>query len=117
MFAVIEMQTTNGVTAVVPPATYADRNQAEAKFHTILASAAVSAVEIHSCAVLDERGVAILNHCYYHPLPEPEPEEEAETEEEAAEESEEAEATEESEEVEESEEPEEAEEAEPEPEP
>lgn len=73
MYIVIEMQTNDGVTAVVPPVAYADRNQAEAKFHTVLAAAAVSEVEIHSCAVLDERGVAVLNGVYYH-LPEPEPE-------------------------------------------
>ena len=28
-YIVLEMQTSNGVTAVVPPATYTDRNEAE----------------------------------------------------------------------------------------
>ena len=67
MYTVIELQTNNGVTAVVPPVCYADRNQAEAMFHSVLSAAAVSSVEIHSCAVLDERGVAVLNGCYEHP--------------------------------------------------
>ena len=66
MYIVIEMQTNDGITAVVPPVVYSSRNEAEAKFHNILANAAVSSVEIHSCTVLDERGVAILNDVYYH---------------------------------------------------
>jgi hypothetical protein len=71
MFIVVEMQTNGDVTAVVPPVAFATRNEAEARYHAILSAAAVSEVEIHACAVLDERGVAVLNHCYYH-LPEPE---------------------------------------------
>jgi len=67
MYIVIEMQTGNGSTVVVPPVVYESRNEAESKFHTVMASASVSSVEIHSCAVLDERGVAVLNGCYYHP--------------------------------------------------
>ena len=74
MYTVVELQTTGGATAVVVPLTYANRNDAEAKFHAVLSVAATSHVEIHSCAVLDERGVAVLNGSYYHPLPEPEPE-------------------------------------------
>lgn len=66
MFVVIEIQTSNGVTAVVPPVAYADRNEAEAKYHQVLSAAAISNVEIHSCTVLNEHGSAILSHFYNH---------------------------------------------------
>ena len=40
-YIVIEMQTNGGVTAVVPPVAFANRNEAEARFHNILSFAAV----------------------------------------------------------------------------
>lgn len=42
MYIVIETQTANGATAVVTPEVYADRNEAESKFHTVLAAAPAS---------------------------------------------------------------------------
>ena len=66
MYIVIETQTANGATAVVTPEVYADRNEAESKFHTVLAAAAVSNVEVHACTVLNEYGVAVLNGAYHH---------------------------------------------------
>jgi len=66
MFIVVEIQTKNGITSVVTPAAYADRNEAEAKYHQVLSAAAISNVDIHSCTVLNEHGSAILSHFYNH---------------------------------------------------
>ena len=74
-YIVLEMQTSNGVTAVVPPATYTDRNEAEAKFHQILQYAATSNIERHAASLITEDGRLVRNECYVHPIePEPEPE-------------------------------------------
>ena len=66
MYVVVELQTKDGATAVVPPVAYADRNAAEAKYHQVLAAAAISNVDIHACVLLNEHGIAIQNHFYYH---------------------------------------------------
>ena len=42
------------------------RNEAEAEFHRILAAAAISNVETHSCIVFTEEGFTVLNQCYKH---------------------------------------------------
>ena len=57
------------------------RLKAEAKYHEVLASAAVSELPQHSATLLTSDGRAIMNQCYKHviePTPEPEPEEETE---------------------------------------
>lgn len=79
-YIVLETQTNNGVTAIVPPTSYTDRQQAEAVFHSILASAAISAVEEHAASLLTNDGRLIRNECYRHPKAEPEVEPEAEPE-------------------------------------
>ena len=61
------------------------RLKAEAKYHEVLASAAVSELPQHSATLLTSDGRAIMNQCYKHvieptPEPEPEPEPEEETE-------------------------------------
>ena len=53
---------------------YTDINEAESKFHSVLASAAISTVFVHSCALLNECGFLIKSQSYQH-IPEPEPEE------------------------------------------
>ena len=75
-YIVIEMQTTNGVTATLTD-TFSDYPHAEQKFHTILAAAAVSPVPIHSASMLTERGNLVKYECYDRtPAPEPEEDEE-----------------------------------------
>ena len=57
------------------------RLKAEAKYHEVLAAAAVSELQYHSATLLTSDGRAIMNQCYKHviePTPEPEPEEETE---------------------------------------
>ena len=66
MYIVIETQTNGNTTSVVTPATYTDLNEAESKFHTVLASAAVSNVEKHACIVFTEEGFPLLHKCYKH---------------------------------------------------
>ena len=61
------------------------RLKAEAKYHEVLAAAAVSELQSHSATLLTSDGRAIMNQCYKHvieptPEPEPEPKTEEETE-------------------------------------
>lgn len=65
-YIVIEIQTNAGTSAIVPPVLFTDRNAAEAQFHTMLAAAAVSAIEIHSVVMLTEDGRIVRTECYRH---------------------------------------------------
>lgn len=59
------------------------RLKAEAKYHEVLAAAAVSELPQHSATLLTSDGRAVMNQCYKHvvePTPEPEVEPEEETE-------------------------------------
>ena len=58
------------------------RLKAEAKYHEVLASAAVSELPQHSATLLTSDGRAIMNQCYKHEIVQPEPEPEVEPEEE-----------------------------------
>ena len=46
--------------------TFDDRLQAESKYHTILASAAVSAVYMHSAVLMTSTGVQVAHQSYTH---------------------------------------------------
>jgi len=75
MYIIQEIQTTNGQTTLAPAVTKSSRPEAESVFHSILAAAAISAVEVHSVAIIDEHW-NIIDRKYYEHLPEPaEPEE------------------------------------------
>ena len=65
MFIVIELQTTNGVTAVLTDV-FQNREQAEQKFHTVLSYAAVSSVDIHAVSILSADGFVLKNDVYFH---------------------------------------------------
>jgi len=56
------------------------RLKAEAKYHEVLASAAVSELPQHSATLLTSDGRAVMNQCYRHEIVQPEPEEESEPE-------------------------------------
>ena len=65
-YIVIELQTNrDGVTANIVTA-YTDRYQAEQKYHSILAAAAVSNVYIHAATILDMYGGVIKSEHYQH---------------------------------------------------
>lgn len=67
MFIILEIQKTNsGAIAIVPPASYSDRNHAEEKYHQSLATAAVSSVDVHSVVMLSDTGDRIKGETYYH---------------------------------------------------
>ena len=57
-------------------------NEAESKYHAVLAVAATSTVYVHSCSLLNETGFCVKAQSYNHiPEPEPQPEPEPEPEE------------------------------------
>lgn len=72
MYIVMEIQSSDTTATIVN--SYADRNQAESKYHQILTAAAVSSVPKHSAVLLAENGVSLKNESYFHIEPEPEPE-------------------------------------------
>lgn len=68
-FIIIEMQT-NGTTTSVLKTIKSNRNEAEQQYHTILAAAAVSNVELHAASMLTENGKMVKYECYDHRQPE-----------------------------------------------
>ena len=64
-YIVLEAQTTGGTTATLV-SSYSDRNQAESKYHTVLAAAAISQIEKHTAVLMDETGLCIRSQCYEH---------------------------------------------------
>lgn len=67
MYIIIEIQTSNaGEVGIVPPASYADKQEAESCYHSRLASAAISAVNIHAVSMLREDGALVKSEVYYH---------------------------------------------------
>ena len=65
-YIVIELQT-NSQGAVANLVTSHDtREQAESKYYTVLASAAVSNVTKHAAIIADSEGGFIASHCYSH---------------------------------------------------
>lgn len=65
-YIIIETQTTNGVTAVVPPVVKDDFYAAEQEYHNKLSYAAVSSVPIHAVTMITERGNVVKHECYIH---------------------------------------------------
>lgn len=72
MYIVMEIQKTGTVATLVTA--YEDRNQAEQKYHTVLAAAAVSAVPKHGAVMLTDEGVRLKGECYIHEEEEETPE-------------------------------------------
>ena len=66
MYILQEIQTTGSQTVLVPAQTFADRNQAESAYHSVLAAAAVSSVEVHAVVLLDEHGNTVRREFYEH---------------------------------------------------
>ena len=65
MFTVLEMQTTDGTTAVLKDVK-SDLNTAYQKYHMILAAAAVSDVDIHAAVILDQFGDKVASEYFRH---------------------------------------------------
>ena len=69
MYYVIEIQSTDS-TAANLVWNYDDRADAEAKFHTVAAAAAKSAVLVHTVVMITREGVLIKAESYKHPAEE-----------------------------------------------
>ena len=66
MFIVIEIQVNQDGTVGNIVTSYADRNEAEQKFHLVAAAAAVSALPCHAVTMLTERGTMVRAEHYTH---------------------------------------------------
>lgn len=65
MYLVVELQTSNGSMAQIPYVK-STRDEAESKYHEILAYAATSSIEVHSAVIINEEGQKIKSECYKH---------------------------------------------------
>ena len=65
MFIVIELQTNGGTTSNLVTA-YNTRAEAESHYHTVLAAAAVSSVEVHAAILVSSEGFPLMHACYLH---------------------------------------------------
>ena len=64
IYYVIEIQTTT--TGTVIPFSFTDRDQAEAKYHSLLAVAAVSSVPKHGAMLFNDNGFVLKSEVYDH---------------------------------------------------
>ena len=64
MFIVMEIQKSTSVSTIVT--THETRNEAENKYHTILAYAATSSVPQHSATMLNDDGSFIKSETFEH---------------------------------------------------
>lgn len=77
-YIVMEIQDNNGTVANLVTA-YDEQRAAESAYHTILASAAVSNLTVHTAVLLDETGFVYETRSYKGTEPAPEPESEPES--------------------------------------
>ena len=73
-YLVIEIQKFDNGSISTQTYSYTDRDSADAKYHTILAGAAKSALPVHACVMITEDGRMVRSECYRHAQPEPEEE-------------------------------------------
>jgi hypothetical protein len=66
MYIVMEIQTNANGTVGTLVTAYDNRDQAESKYHTILAAAAISTLPVHAAVILDEHGLILANGAYEH---------------------------------------------------
>lgn len=66
MYIVIELQTAADGSVGNFVWAYTSREQAEAKYHSVLAAAAVSSLPVHSCVILRNDGLQIAAQSYKH---------------------------------------------------
>lgn len=71
IYYVIEIQTQTESGAVIP-FTFVDRNQAEAKYHSLLAICATSNVPKHGAMLFNDDGFIIKSEVYNHVQPDQE---------------------------------------------
>ena len=66
MFIIQEIQTTNGVTALLPAVTKNDKNEADSAYFSTLSFAATSSVNVHTVMMYDEHGNVLRKDYYEH---------------------------------------------------
>ena len=66
MFIVIEIQTNSDGTVGNLVWAYANENEAYSKYHSVLASAAISNLPCHACVVLRNDGLQLAAQAYRH---------------------------------------------------
>lgn len=65
-YLVIEIQTNTDGTVGNLVYSYDNRNEAESKYHAVLSAAAISALPMHTCDLIQEDGVLLARQCYVH---------------------------------------------------
>lgn len=73
-YIVIELQTYADGTVGNIVTAHDTRDDAESKFHTVLAAAAISQLPCHAAICVANDGFLIGNQCYRHEVAAPEPE-------------------------------------------
>lgn len=68
MYVVIELQKTSPTEIANLVTVHQTSEEAEHKYHTILAAAALSSLEFHAAVMLEEDGRPIKNEWYKHQL-------------------------------------------------
>ena len=66
MYIVIDLQTNADGTVGNLVYKYDSINEAEAKYHSILASAAISSLPVHACVLLTNTGNVVKSEYYRH---------------------------------------------------
>lgn len=66
MYIVIELQKNADGTVSNLVTSHNTLAEAESKFYTILASAAINAVPVHSAIIVSEEGFPVKHQCYKH---------------------------------------------------
>ena len=65
-YIIVEIQVNSDGTVGNIVQTADSRYQAESIYHTVLASAAISSVRIHSCVLLTQEGKLVMSESYAH---------------------------------------------------
>ncbi len=74
-YLVVEIQTfESGAVSVLPAFAYDNQNSAESKYHSLLATAAISKLAKHAVVMMSEEGFQIKRECYIHETETEEPE-------------------------------------------
>ena len=66
MYFICETQTQKDGSAAHLMQTAGTLNEAESKYHQILAAAAISSVPIHACIIFDDHGYTKMSRFYEH---------------------------------------------------
>lgn len=65
-YLVIEIQTNADGKIGILTSSYNDRNEAESKYHSVIAAAAVSTIPMHTCDLIQADGILLARQCYVH---------------------------------------------------